>query len=80
MKKLILICAALLLSACGGGGGGAGGGVVVPTPTPVPTTPAIDAFFTLISSVVANSPDDSEAGDLANIPVVEPDTTEAVEL
>ena len=80
MRNLSLIGAALLLSACGGGGGsGGGGGVVIPTPPPA-TSPLIDAFFTLTSSVVSTVPEDTEAGDLSSIPVVEPDTTEAEEL
>lgn len=72
MKKLSLICAALLLSACGGGGGSAG---TRPTPTPLPT-PGAEAFYLRVLAVIRLAPEDTEAAEVADIPVSAPEDSE----
>jgi len=66
MKKLSLICVALLLSACGGSGGdnGSGGGMT-PEPTPTVPTPTVDMFYATVAGLVNLMPDDTEPGDIS---------------
>jgi len=74
MKKLSWMCVALLLSACGGGGGSAG-----TNPTPLPT-PAAEAFYLRVLGFVGLAPDDTEAADVATVPVSAPEDTEPPEV
>ncbi|NHZ96514.1 hypothetical protein [Massilia sp. CCM 8734] len=60
MKKLSLICAMLLLAACGSDTQ-TSSPPDVPTPPPTPSGPVADAFFTTVKTTVAAMPDDSEA-------------------
>ena len=82
MKKLSLICAILLLSACGSGKSsyeappGGGGGV-----TPAPPAAMIDAFYTLVTQFFNPTSEDTDATPLADsISPTQPEDTEPVEL
>jgi hypothetical protein len=75
MKKLSLICVALLLSACGGGGGDGGGPVATPGPAPTPS-PMADEFYARLIGIVNSAPDDTEPGDVSMIVPNEPEDSE----
>jgi hypothetical protein len=72
MKKLSLI-AAVLLAACSNGSD---------APEPGPTTPAsvLDAFFAQVRTVVAASPDESEAASIDALAPTAPEDSEPVSL
>lgn len=78
MKKLSLICAALLLSACGGSNSGDYGVGKPPTPPgpPDPPAPMVDAFYARVLALVNSSPDDTEPVDVSAGAFTEPDNTE----
>jgi hypothetical protein len=79
MKKLSLICAALLLSACGGGSHT----TTFPTPIEVtPTTPAtpIDAFFTMVTQYLSPTSEDTDATPIDAVVATQPEDTEPSEL
>ncbi|MES2902232.1 MAG: hypothetical protein V4723_21065 [Pseudomonadota bacterium] len=69
MKKLSLICVALLLTACGGSGGGndSNAGVTPVPPTPTVPTPSVDMFYATVAGIVNLMPDDTEPGDVSNL-------------
>lgn len=77
MKKLSLICAALILSACGGSGGDTVSIAPPLTPAPAPPAPGPvgDIFFTSLSNLVSTQPDDTEPGEPGLTPT-EPEDTE----
>ncbi|NHZ38918.1 hypothetical protein [Massilia aquatica] len=75
MKKPSLICAMLLLTACGSDTH-TSSPPQVPTPPPPPTGPVADAFFTTVKTTVAAMPDDSEAVGIDAIASTAPEDTE----
>jgi hypothetical protein len=74
MKKLILIGAALLLSACGSSRDD-DHDMGTPPPTPGPVA---DAFYTRLNGVVGAMPEDAEPVDISMITPTEPENTEPV--
>lgn len=70
MNKLLLIGAALLLSACGSSRDD--------HPTPIPPNPGqvADAFYTRVNGVVGAQPEDMEPTDVSMVTVTEPESTE----
>ncbi len=80
MKKLSLICAVLLLSACGGGKSSYN---FPPPPVAPPTTPPmamIDAFYTLVTSYLTPTSEDTDSTPLADSIVgTQPEDTEPTE-
>ncbi|NHZ66718.1 hypothetical protein [Massilia genomosp. 1] len=78
MKKLSLICAMLLLTACGSDTH-TSSPPDVPTPPP-PPGPVADAFFTTVKTTVAAMPDDSEAVAIDAIASTAPEDTEPAAL
>ena len=83
MKKLSLICAALLLSACGGSDYKAPTPPPMDPPPPVVVTPpppvaAIDAFFAAVRSAIGSEMDTAEATSLDAFVSTMPDDTEPV--
>jgi hypothetical protein len=75
MKKLSLICALLLLTACGSDTH-TSSPAEVPTPPPPPPGPVADAFYTTVKAAVAAMPDDSEAVNIDAIASSTPEDTE----
>ncbi|HEX8611210.1 MAG TPA: hypothetical protein VF800_07965 [Telluria sp.] len=75
MKKLSLICATLLLAACGSDTH-TSAPPDVPTPPPPPTGPVADAFYNTVKTTVAAMPDDSEAASIDAIASTAPEDTE----
>lgn len=76
MKKLSLICAALLIAGCGGGGST----YTPPEPIPVPPAAMLDAFFAAVSGVVSAAPDDTEANNLDALVATAPEDSEPAPL
>ena len=84
MKKITLICAALLLSACGGGSSYNS----YPTPAPpvvtppvvTPPAPMLDAFFAFVKNLVASAPDEAEPASVDAATVTTPEDTEPAEV
>ncbi|PHV39049.1 hypothetical protein [Janthinobacterium sp. BJB304] len=77
MKKLHALSAlalTALLAGCGGGGDNGSGGT-----TPPPVT-MLDAFYTAVSNVIANTGDDKEDIAIDAIMATSPEDTEAVPL
>lgn len=80
MKKLSIICAALVLTACGGSGGGNGTPEPLPTQSPpIAANPDIDAFYARVAGFVASGNETEEPGDITAVAVTEPDNTVPVE-
>jgi hypothetical protein len=79
MKKLSILLAALVLSACGGSGGGVSSGGDVGTTPPPMTNPAVDAFFTRVQGFVATASETEEPGDITLVMMTEPEDTSPVE-
>ncbi|MDQ1829582.1 hypothetical protein [Massilia scottii] len=75
MKKLSLICALLLLTACGSDTH-TSPPPEVPTPPPPPTGPVADAFYNSVKTTVAAMPDDSEATSIDAIASTAPEEAE----
>ncbi len=86
MKRASLICAALLLSACGGSSYND-----YPTPAPVPPpvvtppvvtppAPVADAYFTTVKTAVAAMPDDAEPVSIDAAVATMPEDTEPGEV
>ena len=75
MKKLSLICALLLLTACGSDTR-TSSPPEVPTPPPPPAGPVADAFYDSVKTTVAAMPDDSEAASIDAIASTAPEDTE----
>ncbi|CUI05413.1 hypothetical protein [Massilia antarctica] len=75
MKKLSLICALLLLTACGSDTR-TSSPPEVPTPPPPPAGPVADAFYNAVKTTVAAMPDDSEAASIDTIASTAPEDTE----
>ena len=90
MKKLSLICAMLLLSACGSGYNAYDiaqppappAPPTAPAPAPAPTPPVamVDAFFTLVMSFLTPTTEDAEAREIDSVVATQPEDTEPVEL
>lgn len=78
MKKPSLICALLLLAACGSDTHPPAP-PAVPTPAP-PPGPVADAFYGTLKTTVAAMPDDSEAASIDAIAVTAPDDAEPAAL
>ena len=79
MKKLSLICAALLIAGCGSGSST----YTTPTPTPTPSEPLaamLDAFSAAISGLVSAAPDDTEAGNIDALVATAPEDSEPAPL
>jgi hypothetical protein len=76
MKKPMMICVALLLSACGGGGGNSAS---LPPYTPTPTpTPTVDVFYTRVLAFVSAQSETDEPGDIAAVVATEPEGDDSV--
>ncbi len=67
MKRLGLIMAVLLA------GGGGGGGISLPPPPP---EAQLDAFYVLVSGVVAASSEDGDGKDVDSLAATSPDGSE----
>ena len=85
MKKLSLICAMLLLSACGSGSNSYDIGVPpappgAPAPAPTPPVSMIDAFFTLVTSYLNPTGEDTDATPIDSVVLTQPEDTEPVPL
>ena len=85
MKKLSLICTALLLSACGGGSSYNDYPTPAPVPPPVVTPPAppapvADAYFTSVKTAAAAMPDDAEPVSIDAAVTTMPEDTEPGEV
>lgn len=82
MKKLHALGAlalTALLAGCGGGGSSHGGDNGSGGTTPPPVT-MLDAFYTAVSNVIANTGDDKEGVATDAIMATSPEDTEAVPL
>jgi hypothetical protein len=77
MKKLSLICAVLLLSACHGSSG-PGGGVVTPPPPPPATV--VDAFVTAVSQYFGPTGEDTDATPIESVVATQPEDSEPSDL
>jgi hypothetical protein len=75
MKKLFLIPALLVLSACGGSSHHDDGGPAVPPPDKPPIT-ASDTFFSAVLAMIGMSPDDQEPASVDSVAATTPEATE----
>ena len=87
MKKLSLICAALLLSACGGGSSYNDYPTPAPPTPPVVTPPVVtppvamnDAFFAYVRNLGASAPDDAEPASVDAAVTTSPEDTEPADV
>ena len=85
MKKLSAICALLLLSACGSGSnsyevGPGTGAPGAPAPTPAPPVSMVDTFFSLVTSYLNPTGEDTDATPIDSVVSTQPEDTEPVEL
>ncbi len=80
MKALSILCAALLLAACGDGDYKSQGmdppAQPAPPGTPTTPTPPADAFLSQVEKVSAAMPDDTEADNVDAVTVSQPEDTE----
>ncbi|NHZ78711.1 hypothetical protein F2P44_05380 [Massilia sp. CCM 8695] len=76
MKKLSLICALLLLTACGSDTRTSSAPEVPTPPPPPPAGPLADAFYNSVKTTVAAMPDDSDAASIDAIASSAPEDTE----
>jgi hypothetical protein len=76
MKKLSLICAMLLLTACGSDTHTSSPPDVPTPPPPPPSGPVADAFYTTVKTTVAAMPDDSEPAGIDGVASTAPEDTE----
>jgi hypothetical protein len=76
MKKPMMMCVALLLSACGGAGGNSAS---LPPYTPTPTpTPTVDVFYTRVLAFVSAQSETEEPGDISAVVATEPEGDDSV--
>ncbi len=81
MKKLSLLCAVLLLSACGSGSNSTSfPPPLTPAPPPPPPAAVVDAFFSTVSQYFNPTGEDTDATPLADSIVgTQPEDTEPSE-
>jgi hypothetical protein len=77
MKKLALITATLLLSACGGSHHRDHDGNQDMPPV-VPPVTTLDTFYSAVLAIVSNTPEDSEPAAIDGIVATAPENTEPV--
>jgi hypothetical protein len=75
MKKLSLLCLALLLSACGGGGSGSSDTVFTPPPPPPPVN---DPYYTRVLAFVGTQSETDEPGNIDLVTVTTPESDDPV--
>ena len=83
MKKLSAICALLLLSACGSGSNSyeVGPGPGTPgAPPPAPPASMVDTFFSLVTSYLNPTGEDTDATPIDSVVATQPEDTEPSEL
>ncbi len=80
MKMLSLICAVLLLSACGGGKSTYNFPAPPVAPPPSPPMAMVDAFYTLVTSYFTPTSEDADSTPLADsVVATQPEDTEPTE-
>lgn len=80
MKKLSLICVALLLAACSSSDGDGNTGTPTPPTTPTPTPPTLDAFYSTVATFAASPSETGEPQDVSGFTPTTPENTEPAEV
>ena len=79
MKKLSLICAALLLSACGSGKSNYEASPPLQPPPTTPPVAAVDSFFTLVMQYLTPTSEDTDPTPIDAVVATQPEDTEPSE-
>lgn len=79
MKKLSILCAALILSACNSGGVSYTYPDAVGTTPPAPPVSMVDAFYSTVLQYLSPTSEDTDATPIDSVVATEPEDTEPVE-
>ena len=79
MKKLSLLCAVLLLSACGSGSNSVTFPPPLVAPPATPPVAVIDAFYAMVTQYFNPTSEDTDATPIDAVVATQPEDTEPVE-